>query len=180
MKNLELNLARLLVLLVALVVALCFAFSCTSHKHTDKSKTEVKENIKQEVNTSDKITEEITEEKTTSYGDTLNGSLTYDSSNKVDSIESDGIKVKGTLVKTANGEKIILTAISKPVLKTDKVTIKKQEQVIQKATTSIKADSTNAQQHKAKEVKDGIGFPWFLLLILLAITGYGIYRKFKK
>lgn len=160
--------------------------ACNRHVSKGKTETHNKEQKTIAVSDTGKIKTEATSESTTRYGDSLSGSLYFsdspapqantNSAELSDSIESTGIKVKVTLTRTLDGIKAKIDAVAKPVLKTDKATLKKEESKGLSGIANTTSEGSNA--HSEKEVTNEAElFEWFLLILLIALFVWRIFKK---
>ena len=170
-----------LVLLLLLAFSICL-FSCARNVVKNNTKTQVTETEITKATTNIQTDTELVTESTQLYGDSLKASLHFDEHNASDSIESAGLFVKGTLVKTSNGYKVNLKAVAKPVIKTDKTTQITQEKKQVLSLTDKTIDTTTTE--KEKEVTPTLGGKiytfitlGFLLLLLFIILRF-VYKRF--
>ena len=186
---------RTILLLMAFAAACC---SCRTSKmvstvtasriiKTDSSATQVD---------SSKSSHIITSQDQFIFGDTLTGALQFtneqiaqmDSASiapvafEADSIESNGVKVKISLIKNKTGLKVKLQAIAKPVQLVNTRTnfISDQKGIANTASKTV-ADDTKITASE-KVIK---GFPWMALIVSAAVVIqisliFFIYIKNKK
>jgi len=123
----------------------------------------------------------------TEFGDTMHGVLMFTDEQiasmetggifSTDSMESDGIKVKLTMLPFKNGFKTKITAIAKPKIITDSYT----RQTIEQKGVAV-AHTENIEKKNVSVTKDlkTTSFPWGLLLWFIPIAGV-IYlsKKYK-
>ena len=173
-----------LIFLLFIACAVSF-FSCARNVVKNATKTEINETEKEKIQAHTETNTESVTETTRETGDSLNTSLHFDEENASDSVESSGLFIKGTLVKTNTGYKVKLKAVAKPVKITDKTTTKIQEN--KTVLTDKKKEQTTSTIKKEKEVKPSlegilqysliIGFLLFLLWFIIRLAKRGLIGK---
>lgn len=167
-------------------IAICGAAlisSCRMSKELHKKAVTETEKTTTSVTTVDtsKTTTVTEAATTTNFGDTLSGNLYFDDSAYLfttpandyftDSLESNGVKVSVSLVKTKTGIKAKVKAIAKPTAVTDynRTTTTEAKGVAVKTTDNIEKKSVAV----TKDLKKS-SFPWGII-ILIIIAGFAAW-----
>jgi hypothetical protein len=121
------------------------------------------------------------------FGDTLHGALVFTDEQIAamesgepfaeDSIESDGIKVKVTMLPFKYGFKTKITAIAKAKIITDSYT---RQTIVQKGVSVVHTENIEKKNVSVTKEKKITSFPWGLLLWFIPVAAV-IYlsRKYK-
>lgn len=143
---------------ITALLLMCIGFACNS-RHVSKTKDKTDVHIESSITKADSvhIKTEIINEVSTYFGDTLKGSISFDETTTIDSIESGGIKVVAKLTNKGSTKRLDLKAIAKPMKFIDKGIVKQDFKQYQSGTQNILKDSTSTVQRK--EVKsEPLGF----------------------
>jgi len=142
-------------ILILLSLALCIAIcSCNRSVNKHQSFTDVKKEQLTVKNDSNHLVTEQVNETTQHYGDTLKASLSFDNTSMTDSVESSGISIKGTLIKTEGGYKLKINAIAKPVDVVNRNTLKTDDKQLIHESIVIDNDSTGVTEDVKKKVRE--------------------------
>ena len=164
--------------------------SCTTSKELHKKTVTDTEKASSSIDAIDtsKTTTVTEASTTTNYGDTLRGSLYFDDSAYqtapandyfTDSLESNGVKVSVSLVKTKNGIKAKVKAIAKPAAIKDfnRVTTTENKGVAVKTIATVEKKS-EASSKDVKKKTSWLGFG-LIGLGILVLLGWYIIKKYK-
>jgi hypothetical protein len=163
-------------------LVLVIMFSACS-RSVNKNKTETAVKLTQTALNKDSSftkSEAITVQ-TTAFGDSLYGNMTFvaNDSLQADSMESAGLKIKGTLVKTSYGHKLNVSAVAKPVQTTSKSHLTTETKNYIDKQSYLQTDSSAFANHKIAETQTAAIQYWWLWLILVAVALYIYWRYLK-
>lgn len=170
------------------IVTLCIIFSgCNRHLVKDKSIITISATEKiSATDTSINKTVTTTEGVKLFGGDTLAGSIFFENPQLnipvYDSLESAGIKVKGTLIRTREGYKLNILAESKKVAETYKTTIEKSEYQGKHLKSARVQSSTKTDLHKNVQTNYAPGMifslTWIFILLAIALIIWKLKKTF--
>lgn len=160
---------------------LLLAAGCNSHVTKNLQKGESNTDLKMIISDTTKQSESATHEATKQFGDTLQASLNFDEGITIDSVESSGIQVKGTLIPSAHGVRINIKAVTKPSRETERTTVTVVRQGGLHGSFNYKSDSSYQNQTVIKESKGANTaltsiVLWLLLIVAVALYMYHNYK----
>lgn len=162
---------QLKIIAIAATIALA---SCSTSKGVHKLSESISEknNAASILKDNSATTTTITGQQTTLYGDTLNGSLSFTSeqaaqieSNSIDSMESNGVKVKVAIIPFKGGFKTKIQAIAKPQKGQNNYSITKTDQkAVENSNRSSNNKVVSVTEREVEKKSYSMGVLWIIIV----------------